>query len=81
MMTARMPRAFFAQYNTGKIQECTVSGTVTGHMGGQGLQEFPQIWWYCGRKFWYHQWMFIKIKYESVYAGDEKLGRRYCGIE
>ena len=33
----------FAQYNTGKIQECTVSGTVTGHMGGQGLQEFPKF--------------------------------------
>ena len=33
----------FAQYNIGKIQDCTVSGTVTGHMGGQGVQEFPKF--------------------------------------
>ena len=38
----------FAQYNIGKIQECTVFGTVTGHMGGQGLQEFPKFGGFAG---------------------------------
>ena len=32
-----------AQYNQGKIQECSVSGTVTGHMGGDGSMVFPEF--------------------------------------
>ena len=32
-----------AQYNQGKIQECSVSGTVTGHMGGDGTMVFPEF--------------------------------------
>ena len=32
-----------AHYNQGKIQECSVSGTVTGHMGGDGSMVFPEF--------------------------------------
>ena len=30
-----------AQYNTGKIQDCRVTGTVTGHMGSTSSMSHP----------------------------------------
>lgn len=36
-------QGIFAQYNDGKILDCSVTGTVTGHMGGNGSMAFPEF--------------------------------------
>ena len=42
-MTARMYRVSLHNIIRERIQECSVSGTVTGHMGGDGSMVFPEF--------------------------------------